>query len=433
MATDYKLSLPAAIIINLNIMLGTGIFLNSVPLAKFVGSWSFLPYAIIGVLMVPLILAMAILLNYYEKSNFYDIGSSALSNFWGFLSTWCYFIVKPASVALMIHFFSFLMQQLIIPLSLVPLFVLDILIITLFVILNLLNMRVGRSILTAFLCLKAIPIILIIIVGLVYSVPQIFNFESVSFSGLLLSFPLALFACFGFEATLSLSRQIQDSQKNAPRAIIISYLVAVSVYLFYQLGYYAGIDKVVLSTINSFDGILYFLQSVNFGSQQLRLLLYFCMGASALGGAYGILFSNAWNLYTLADNKQLFGSSYIARKNSSGIAYWCIFIEALLCIGYLITTNAHQITLQQLSVLGSAIAYTISMCAFAVLAWGVFKNMYYKLIAVLALVNCLLFIAFCINGFITHGLSALGIFVVLSALGIFMYWLMHKRSASELG
>ena len=39
MTNEYKLSLPAAILININIMLGAGIFINTLNLAKFSASF----------------------------------------------------------------------------------------------------------------------------------------------------------------------------------------------------------------------------------------------------------------------------------------------------------------------------------------------------------------------------------------------------------
>ena len=66
----YRLSLTAAIAINLNIMLGAGVFLNSIPLTKYAGGYSFLPYIIVGVLLIPLIIAIATLLITMMKEHF---------------------------------------------------------------------------------------------------------------------------------------------------------------------------------------------------------------------------------------------------------------------------------------------------------------------------------------------------------------------------
>ena len=59
MATEHKLSLPTAILININIMMGAGIFINTVELSKRAGLLGGFMYPLIGLLILPLIIAIA--------------------------------------------------------------------------------------------------------------------------------------------------------------------------------------------------------------------------------------------------------------------------------------------------------------------------------------------------------------------------------------
>ena len=52
------ISFGAALLTNLNIMIGVGIFVNTAPLIKEAGVFSPLSYLIVGFLMLPLILAI---------------------------------------------------------------------------------------------------------------------------------------------------------------------------------------------------------------------------------------------------------------------------------------------------------------------------------------------------------------------------------------
>ncbi len=70
MLQTQKLSLPAAILININIMLGAGIFINTPDLAQRAGWLGFLAYALIGILMFPLILTIAELLRRHPTTGF---------------------------------------------------------------------------------------------------------------------------------------------------------------------------------------------------------------------------------------------------------------------------------------------------------------------------------------------------------------------------
>jgi amino acid transporter len=418
----YKLSLSAAVAINLNIMLSAGIFLNSIPLAKYAGGFCFVPYLIIGTLLIPLIIAMASLLRHHEDGTFYQLGKQELGSFWGFLSSWTYFIAKPASAALMIHFFNDLMMQLFPFLQKVSIYTWDLIVILIFAILNLLNMKIGRSIQFSFIFIKLIPLLFIIIAGLWFLQPINFSSLHLNLEGISLGLPLALFACSGFEATLSLASHIENSKRNASRAIIISYLIAIVVYILYQLGYYAAINIDKLAEIASFNGIAFFLKSM-FAQPHyhLQALLYICIGISSLGGAYGILFSNNWNLHTLAEHHHTFCSTNLIKKNCAGIAYWCLFIEILICFSYIYFTNANQIMLQQMSAFGSTIAYTISISAFVILAFKKIKKNWAYIVALLALLNCFIFLASCINGFLNDGAQALYAFTAFLIFGSVMY------------
>lgn len=428
----YKLSLFSAIAINLNIMLGAGIFLNSIPLAKYAGGLGFMPYIIIGFLLIPLIIAMATLLNYHEEGTFYDVSKREIGPLFGFISSWTYFVAKPASAALMIHFSTHLMQQLFPILQQVSSFTLDIIIIGIYVSLNLLNMKIGRAIQFSFLSIKTIPLLFIIFAGFWFFKFQNFASINLNLRGISMGLPLALFASSGFEATLSLSQHIQNSKQNAPRAIIFSYFFAIFIYIIYQLCYFAPLNLAYLTSIESFNGIAFFIQSIYTNMHtSLQALMYTCIAISALGGAYSIIFSNNWNLYTLAHNGHTFFPQLLTKKNQSGIAYWCLFTEISLCLIYILLTRANQIMLQQISAFGSSIAYTISIIAFILLAFKVIKKNWARFIAILALINCITLIAFCINGFINHGLSALYGFIIIQLFGLIMYMFMLKQVSQK--
>lgn len=429
MTNNYKLSLRSAVIINLNIMLGTGIFINSIPLVQYAGAFCFTPYLVIGILFIPLIISMALLLNHHEGGTFYDVGTKGVGPVFGFISGWAYLIAKPASATLMIHFFNYLMLQLFPILRCFSNFSLDLIILTFFVFLNLLNMRIGRTIQFSFIAIKAIPILFIILAGLWFFQSHNFALINLNLSGIPMGLPLALYACSGFEATLSLSQHIHDAKRNAPRAIIFSYAIAIILYIIYQFSYFAAINLSKVAATASFNCIALFIQSIYQQTHlQLQALLYICMGLSALGGAYGILFSNQWNLYTLAQHNHTFFASILRKKNQAGIAAWCVLAEAITCLLYLILTKANQIMMQQISAFGSTIAYTISMIAFATLAFNVLKKRAFKLLAIFALINCAIFLLACVNGFINHGPAALYAFIAILIGGLIMFKLTKQTN-----
>src|SRR3990167_9920914 len=98
----HQLSLFSAVIINLNIIIGSGVFINTAELAKRAGIFGALCYALVGLLLFPLILSFAQLLQLYPGGGFYSFCETSLNPFFGFLSTWCYFTTKLSSATLII-------------------------------------------------------------------------------------------------------------------------------------------------------------------------------------------------------------------------------------------------------------------------------------------------------------------------------------------
>jgi len=106
---------------------------------------------------------------------------------------------------------------------------------------------------------------------------------------------------------------------------------------------------------------LFLTQTFSSLSSYLIPLFSLFIGCSALGGAYGILYSNMWNLYTIGENNTFVGSKLITTCLSSGIPLYCIIAEGIGCFFYLILTQGAQLPLQMIATIGSVIVYAICM------------------------------------------------------------------------
>ena len=112
MSSSKKLSLLSAIFINLNVMIGTGIFINTYDLSTCTGAAGFLLYPMVGLCMLPLIAITGKLLGYFPTGGLYAFGNS-YHPFLGFLSCWSYFFGKLASCALMLSVGATMLQNII--------------------------------------------------------------------------------------------------------------------------------------------------------------------------------------------------------------------------------------------------------------------------------------------------------------------------------
>lgn len=419
-----KLSLRQAIFININIMLGSGIFINSVPLSKIAGAFSPLVYVFVGVLMLPLILAITKLLKIFPGGSFYTYASKSLGTAWGFLSSWSYFTGKLASSTLMIHFCVKIFQSLFPALNAINIFAIDTLILSIFTILNLQNLKTGSRIQYAFIFLKVIPILFVILSG-IFLFQGHFIIDGYNFTEIPLAIPLVIYAFTGFEACCSLSRHIQNSEKNASLAVIISYFVVILILSLYQFFFYSSSANNLINIQDYTQAIPSLINQLNLNLISNYAINFFqiAIACSALGGAYGILFSNSWNLFTLAEHNSLFFNSFFKKLNKNNMPIFCIVAELIICIFYLIISQGNNIALQQISAFGCILAYTVSVISLIKLKTN-------KKLALLALTNCLILVFFSIKSFLKLQQFPFFIFSGILLCGIIMFFRQNIKKVS---
>lgn len=412
-------------------MLGAGIFINTVELAKRAGLLGAFSYSIVGLLMLPLILCMAQLVSMHPSGGFYTYGRAEISPLAGFLSAWSYFTGKLASAMLIIHTAMRLICQVIPLFGGINIYLLDCSVLALFIGLNMLNVQTGSSIQTFFISFKLIPIIFAILSGLWLFSGHPFAPVDFIFAGVPSTIPLVIYAMIGFEAACSLSSRIENADKNAPRAIFFSYAIVIALTTCYQLFFYLALPD-VLGGLANYLNVFPALTSTLFGHNDLQLILtsfmHLAIAASALGGSYGILFSNAWNLYTLAQHKHTLMPDLLTSFNRHHIPWLCVVFEGVVALIYLAVTKADQITLQQISALASVTAYSISVAALLYakrrdpalpIAWW---------IPLFGAGNCLLFLSNGIYNLCVNGLNGLILYSLLLAIGVAIFLYTRKNS-----
>jgi len=438
----HQLSLPAAVLININIMLGTGIFINTTPLAQRAGALGAFGYPIIGLLMLPLIICIVHLLRLHPAGGFYTFGRKEISPFAGFISAWGYFTGKLASATLTIHTAVMLIQSIIPSLAAIPPLYLDAIILTLFITLNMLHIKTGENIQKMFIVFKVIPIAFILLVGVFFMQGAHFTAPHYFWAGLPSILPLVLYATVGFEAACSLSSKIKDAQRNAPRAILISYAIVILIATLFQFIFY-GIHGDLFALFKDFrEPFPALMQLVLPHSARLQEIasgiLHLGIAMSALGGGYGILFTNSWNLLTLAENNHVVKAKTVARLNSYHIPFFCVLTEGAICALYLFITKGYQIPLQQVGALGSIIAYTVSALALLYARKNALNNSLNSSaspasiwLPILGLTNCALLTASCVYSLVYNGASSLIIFASLLVFGICMFWYTAQATESS--
>lgn len=401
-------------------MLGTGVFVNTVLLAEKMGIWGATLYLLAACIMLPLILCIARLTQTHPGGSFYTYGAD-INPFWGFVSSWSYFVGKLSSAALGIHVFSMFMQDIVPALEVYPTLALDTVSIFLFVGLNLLHVKAGSKIQSLFLVAKVTPIGLIVFYGL-HSLHKItIHAPTHIWKNLPVALPLTLFCCLGFEATCSLAQHIENSKQNASRAILISFGVVITLAVLYQTIFSLTLGSVLAKQPDYTEAFpAFFAYVAPHFTHIFTPLTSIAIALSSLGGAYGIMYSNVWNIFALAQHKHLIGSSFFKMENRHNIPYLCVFLEGIICLMHLLFSYGSQIPLQYTSTLGCLTAYTISVMSL------------YKAegttLSKVGLLSCLIGLIACFQGFIFTNLSPLIRFGVILIIGIVMF-IFTRRSA----
>ncbi len=429
MSKVHKLSLFSIILININIMLGSGIFINTSVLTNLSGSLGALTYILVGIILLPLVLAITKLWEATKGgSTFYHFGLS-VSPFFGFLNAWSYFLGKLCSFTLGIHVCVSLLQQIFPTLESYPTLAVDSIVIVLFTIFNLLNVKLGQSIQLSFLGLKLIPIFFVFFTSAFLFSGSSFTPESFLWKNIPVGIPLVLFAFTGFEATCSLSQLLDNPEKNGPKAILISYGIVLLIATLLQFLFYAdlgmALGKFTNGYLGAYPALLEKLTMTPSAKSSMLAALYIGIASSSLGSAYGIMYSNCWNLYTLGLNKHTFAPKLITLLNKHNVPYVCVIIEGLIALIYLAITYGQQIPLQQCGALGGIITYSLSMTALAIYYYR--KNKSLTLISTLSLISCTVLVGSFIWSVSKSGMSGLLLFFFgLFIFGSYMFYKKHE-------
>ena len=398
----HKLGLVTTMLVCINVILGAGIFINVFPLMDLCGGWAPLAYIMMGFLFLPLISVMSKLSKLYPSGGFYVFGSKELGDTVGFMATWSYFVGKLATGTLVIHTASSLIKEFFSPLQDMSVVTLDIYIIALFTGLNFFNMKIGGRIQIIFTILKIFPLIFIIGTGLsLFTGPTHFiqSLDPEGWKDIVYAVPSIIFVYVGFEVCCSLSLRIKNPEKNLPKAILMSFLCVILAICLYQLGAFLSIGdhyEQIGSSFGMFLDILHNRYQIPMPlAAHLNQFFIFCIIMSALGGGYGIIYSNTWNYYMLAKQGHTFFSKANTWMNNHQVPFICVLMEAGFCLFYIFLTKGSLFSLQSIGSFGIIVSYFLCCLAYT---RHCFKAKCSKIMAFLSLAICLVFMAICLKG-----------------------------------
>jgi len=383
--SSFSRSSYALLAVNLNTMIGAGIFVYPALIAAAAQSMGFLSFGAVFCIMLPLVLAIAQLaiLHPTGAGGLYIYGKEALGNHVGILTSIIYFLAKALSCSIMIRIFVVNLLMVFPALSAIPLFVLRISALAFLLVLNLFGLRFGLRIQAGFVVLKLIPLLIVVAGGIFIFNSANLSLLPTSFDRFVSTLPLALYPMMGFETCCAVGHISLDAKRMA-YAVVGSFLFVTLLYMLMQFFLFAAVGT---GLFGSLTPLTLFFNALFKGAGQLffTLLGVLAIMISALGSAYSILYSASW--YPFAIGKE-FKSSFMTTVNRYGSPVAALIIHTAIIALFLLLPDKMG-ALGRLSVFGCLVIYATMACA--LLAMYKKRSQDIKLpywVAILSLVSC---------------------------------------------
>jgi amino acid transporter len=424
MSKNGKISLLSAILINLNTMMGAGVFLNAKSLGFLVGAFGFLGYILGEIIILPFVLSLAFLARLHPvEGGLYIYSKENIHPFAGFVSGWCYFVGKTTSATLLIHTFSKYFLQAYIPiLQPVPTLFLDFIIISLLMLLNIAGLRIGGHAQKIFIASKIIPIAFVILAGFYYWQPYDVSFHMLNLENAIASIPIALYALMGFEMICSIGHLIENPKKNISRSIISASLIVVVLYTLFQFTLFRVLGPKIALEGNTFS---IFVKTILPSYPLLATLVFALIQTSVIGGAFSMFIGNCWNIHAFARDNYLPFQKQLTALTRRGVPIGGLGIELILaCIILLISNN--RIPLQNVAVFGVSSSFLLSAISAFIASRKETPERFHPAIPGAAIVTCTYTLYLCMKKIMESGISFPFLAVLFSGIIVALWMQMRK-------
>ncbi|HBS47654.1 TPA: hypothetical protein DEO28_04820 [Candidatus Dependentiae bacterium] len=384
-------SLWFVIAISINVILGAGIFVNSTPLAQLAGPLGFLSYIIVALIVLPLVLSIAELSKIHKatEGGFYTYSKEGIGRWAGNISAFAYFLGKIASISVLFRTISTYFYNIFPSFEVFPIVYTRIILLILLVFLNLLGVKIGGKLQIGFIFLKFVPITLVILLGIFYFNFSHLTFQNISFSSFASSVSIAIYALMGFEAACLIGHTIDSAEKNISKAVVFSFLIVATVCMLFQNSIFGVLGTSLAQSqapVADFFAKIPFIEKT-FGIVLPKLISGFVM-LSILGAAYGMIFVNSWNIFSIVKESKFKSIKKLTSINKHGAPYLALIFQGFLVLFFL-TINVNVLFIARIAILGILTSYTFSATSLLMIYKTRGKEIKLpKFVAVLSLFSC---------------------------------------------
>jgi len=331
-----KISIFAAALMNINIMVGAAIFLGPSMMALKGQELSFIGWTVIALVFLPVVWSVIQISKFFPHSKtFYNYSKGLNNTTITFIIGWIYFLgylsMAPVQIAglsevLQTQFkFNFAQNN--------PMLFYAI-IIGLLAYLNMFSLKIVSRIQNLLTIFKLIPIVFVILLIPFYWNPN-FHLNLATLPSVKYTIPIALFGYWGFESCTNVAPHIRGGRKSAVIAMLGSFFCVALIYTIFHLGllHIMGADKLAS------DGAPAFVYYLNIKSpiilNFLNLFISSVITIVYLSSSYGVFIAGSSILYNLAEESYLLFSSHIRKINKYERPRNAIILKGLIIFLFL--------------------------------------------------------------------------------------------------
>ncbi|MFC1842503.1 APC family permease [Candidatus Dependentiae bacterium] len=430
MEKQHKISIWTAILININIMIGTGIFFGPSMMAQKAGYASYLSWPIVALIFLPVVLSIAMIARIFPGAgSFYVYAKNLINPTMGFVNGWLYFLGYIGVSALQTVLLRNIILNIVskgLGISIAPVWF-NVIFITLVTLASFLSIKIVGRIQNIGTILKLMPLLFVLAVFLFYLNPSL-TLVSSEISQLPSVLPVALFGFWGFECCCAISHLIEGKKSNASNAILIAFFIITVVYTLFHFG--------LLNIMGPENLVKYGSQGVvNFMTLPVQIkaiISFFFELAVALVfvvSIFSMFTTNSSTLYALASENLLPFSKHIKKLNKNHRPWVAILIQGVITF-LIVSVTASKYALLSMVNLGILAAFFITLVALFLLQKS--KKQYaHILLTLLAFASCAIFAYFSwFDMGKTHATRFLAMVPLLGAFvaGLCMYFYQKRKN-----
>ncbi len=347
---------------NINIIVGSGIYANPQFMAKSSGTWSFLGWPIVAFMLLPIIWAVAQAARVFPgEGGFYNYCKTGINETAGFVANWAYllgYMGTAATIASIIRMklasqfgWTFVDQHS---------FIFYLGFITIISLLNLISIEVISKIQSWVTLLKLIPLFVIVSIVFFYWNPG-FNYTVSDISNIGGSLPWAIFGFWGFESCCSISHLIKGGSTQASKVILLAFAICTALYTIFHIGilHIMGLENLTTYGAQAFPQFLGLAPAI---TSALLTGIALAIMLSFINTTYGASLTNIININVLAKRGFIVGSKFLSKTTKRGIALNAIVLHAIAFL-ILITLIPNTSILTAITNFGVSVAFFLTLVA----------------------------------------------------------------------